>query len=199
MNETRPNISGHRLTLEDYIDDYKSRFWKTNKNACWKLERQQTFRELNNPSWEASSRGDWPRALELLQKGRPEVKEYQERILAHGFEFRRVRVVEEPITPYLIWELNSLLIRHEYGERIRIITPDLIKNLEPNGPLPEIVVIGTDCVYQVLYDSDGLAEGAIQSTNKKEIKLWIELIAELYQKGEDINQFHDRKIAALQP
>jgi hypothetical protein len=199
MSEAPSSFSGDRLTLDEYLDDYYARFWRTDRNGCWKLERQQTFRELDNASWEASARGDWEQALTLLEEGRDRVREYQEKVLAHGFEFRRLRVVERPYSSYLIWELNSLLIRHEYGERIRVVTSDVVQGFEHDHPLPEIVVLGTEVAYQALYNDTGLAEAAIRSTDPETVRLWIDFIGDLYEGGENLTDFFAREIADLRP
>ncbi|GII93120.1 DUF6879 family protein [Sinosporangium siamense] len=199
MSEILPVFPGHRLGLDDYIADYYHYFWQTDSTGCWKLERRQTFRELNNPSWEASSQGDWPCALKLLEEGRAQVKDYQRRVLEHGFEFRRVRIVEVPFSAYLIWELNSLLIRHEYGERIRVVTGGAISRFERHAPLPEIVVLGTQVVYQVIYGSSGLAEGAMKSTDPTDIRFWADFIERLYGDGEELDSYFQREVAGLRP
>jgi hypothetical protein len=199
MPELPPGFAGDRLTLDEYIDDYYSRFWRTDRSGCWKLERQQTFREQGNASWDASDDGDWARAKALLDEDRENVREYQQKILDHGFEFRRVRIVEKPYSPYLIWELNSLLIRHEYGERIRIAATESIRQFEKDGELPEIVVIGTEVAYQVEYDYSGLAVGAVRSTHPGTVRSWTDLIRRLHEQGEDLPRFFAREIAGLQP
>jgi hypothetical protein len=199
MPERPRDISGDRLALDEYIDDYTSRFWRTDRSGCWKLERKQTFRELNNVSWDASDDGDWKRAKELLDTDRKNVREYQQKILDHGFEFRRVRIVEKPYSPYLIWELNSLMIRHQYGERIRVAPYESVGQFEKDGELPEIVVVGAGVAYQVIYDHSGLATGAIRSTRPHTVRSWTDFIRHLHGRGEHLPDFFAREIADLQP
>lgn len=199
MLNTVPTFSGTRLTLDEYIDDFGSRFWRIGPSGSWKLERQQTFRELDNPSWEASARGDWEQSITLLQQGRDGVREYQQKLLDHGIESRRVRVVEKPYSPYLVWELNSLLIRHEFGERIRVLPAGELLSVEKGQPLPEILVVGTEVVYRVIYDHTGLAEGAVRSTDPDTVGSWTSFIRHLHEESENLREFFSREIAGLRP
>ena len=199
MPEAPRRFTGDRLPLDEYLRDYHARFWRTGPSGCWKLERGQTFREPNNASWEASAAGEWDRAIELLHRDRENVREYQRKILDHGFEFRRLRIVEKPYSPYLIWELNSILIRHEYGERIRVLPATELSGLESGEVLPEILVLGTEVVYQVIYDDTGTATGAVRTTNRDTVRSWAGFIRGLFGRGENLTDFFVREIAGLRP
>ena len=199
MPDQPPRVIGDYLPLDEYLTDFNTRFWRTGPSGCWKLERRQTFRELANPSWEASEEGDWERARALLEERREGVRTYQHKILGHGFQVRRVRIVDKPYSPYLIWELNSLMIRHEYGERIRTLRAESISSMEPEHELPEIFTIGNEVVYEVIYDHTGLAAGATRSTSWHTVRYWTGLISSLYSRSEDLPGFFHREIAGLQP
>jgi hypothetical protein len=199
MPDTPPDFDGDRLTLDEYFTDFEDRFWHLGQSGGWKLERQQEFRELDNASWDAAERGDWQRAVALLEADRDDIRQYQQKILDHGFEFRRVRVVEKPYSPYLIWELNSLMIRHQYGERIRVAPAESIRKFEKDRPLPEIVVLGTETVYRVSYDHNGIAAGAKRSTDHRMVHSWLDFIRALHIRSEPLPDFFNREIANLQP
>ena len=199
MPEAPRRFAGDRLSLDEYLADYHARFWRTGPSGCWKLERRQTFREPGNASWAASARGDWDRAIELLHHARDNVREFQRKILDHGFEFRRLRIVEKPYSPYLIWELNSILIRHEYGERIRVLPSAQVSALESGGVLPEILVLGGEVVYEVVYDDSGTATGAVRATRPDTVRSWAEFIRGLFGRGENLADFFAREIAGLRP
>jgi hypothetical protein len=199
MPEAPPVFDGDCLTLDEYIADFDTRLWRLGPSGGWKLERQQEFRELDNASWDASEKGDWQRAVALLEADRDDIRQYQQKILDHGFEFRRVRIVEKPYSPYLIWELNSLMIRHQYGERIRVAPAESIRAFEKDQPLPEIVVLGTETVYRVNYDHNGIAVGANQSTDRRMVHSWLDFIRTLHVRSEALPDFFNREIADLRP
>ncbi|MDI2027130.1 hypothetical protein QFW96_00850 [Saccharopolyspora sp. TS4A08] len=199
MSEAIAQISGEELTLDEYIRDFNERFWSTANTGGWKLERRQTFRQPESASWTAFDQGDWDRALRLIEERRPEMREYYRRIAEHGFEVRRLRVVERPLSPYLIWELNSLRLREEFGDWIRVIDADRLTALEENGPLPELFVIGPDTVYEVVYDDEGIAVGAIRSVDAAEAKKAIRFIRSTYDRGEALSEFFDREVAGIRP
>lgn len=199
MSDVPSLFDGDRLTLDEYVADFDTRFWRLGRSGAWKLERQQEFRELDNASWDASEEGDWQRAVALLEADRDDIRQYQQKILDHGFEFRRVRIVEKPYSPYLIWELNSLMIRHQYGERIRVASADLIREFESDQPLPEIVVLGTETVYQVIYNHNGFGVGAKRSTIHRTVQSWRDFISTLHMRSEPLPDFFNREIVDLQP
>jgi hypothetical protein len=199
MSKALVELQGRRLALDEYFEDYERRFQAIGGSGSWKIERQQEFAEPGLGSWEAFKRGDWPSALKLLDEMRPALAEYFSSIARQGIAVRRVRVVEEPISPYLIWELNGLRIRTEYGEQVRVVSRDQVESLERKGPLPEILVLGKKTVYQVLYDKDGAAEGAIRSEDGKEVERWVGLARRLYEVGEDLSSYFARKVSGLRP
>jgi hypothetical protein len=162
------------------------------ENGLWKLERQQHFKEPGFPSWEAFAAGDWGEALRLAEGMRPRLTDYYRRVADKGLNFRRVRVVTEPIIPYLQWELHLLHLRSECGESIHIVGPECVEEFEATGRLPELVSLGTDVVYKVCYDERGVAEGAVVTRSR-------EFIQRLYAAGEDIRDFFERKVAHLDP
>ena len=51
-----------------------------------------------------------------------------------------MRVVEEPFTTYLRWQLHSLRVQAECGERIRVVPADAVALFERRERLPEVVV-----------------------------------------------------------
>ncbi|MGH3391869.1 MAG: DUF6879 family protein [Actinomadura sp.] len=199
MRDLPAGPSGERLGVDAYYRDFEPRFWNIKKHDFWKLERRQSFQEDGSPSWDAFSRGDWAEALRLMAGRRQSLSDYYNRVAQNGFSTYRVRVVAEPITPYLQWELNSLLQRAECGERVRIVGDGDIATFEREVELPEIVTVGSEAMYQVIYNDAGALEGAICSTNPGEVAAWREFIEHLYAEGEEIGNFHKRKVARLQP
>jgi hypothetical protein len=188
---------GAGLPLKDYLADYKENFWKISDGAFWKLERQQHFQEPGFGSWEAFSDGDWDESLRRLEGERRGFEDYFARVKGHGFEFRRVRVVEKPVGPYLQWELHVLRLREECGERVRVVPGESVKELEEAGDLPELIILGPRVMYDIAYNDEGILAGATRYADTTLIRRCRELISELYGQGEELGRFFDREIAPL--
>lgn len=92
---------GERLPLADYRKDFRERQWTIDGQDSWKLERQQEFQEPGFASWDAFNQGDWAEALRLVEEERTYLREFSEENRRRGVTLYRVRVVEEPIAPYL--------------------------------------------------------------------------------------------------
>ena len=200
MSDIEAVLSGTRLSVDEYLDDFKDNFWHDNNGVNWKLERRQEFVESSNESWEASRCNDWRRSLDLLEEGRANGAAYERRISDMGMEVRRVRVVEKPITPYLLWELTSLHVRHQVGGKIRVVERDQVRALETGGTvLPELFLLGRTIAYQVLYDDEGVLSGAVKCTVPDEVGHWGDIAASLYDQGEELGSFFDREVARQLP
>ncbi|WP_216214886.1 DUF6879 family protein [Amycolatopsis aidingensis] len=199
MPEVPHRPAGEQLTPDDYLHDFFPRFWRITEHDFWKLERRQSFQEKQNASWEAFARGEWDEAMRRLEERSANLKDYYAKVARHGFTTYRVRVVEEPLTPYLQWQLHSQRQRGEHGEHVRVVDGDTIAPFEVDERLPEIVTVGTEAVYEVRYDSDGAIEGAIRSDDPRDVTLWRDFIRSLYDSGEDINSFFEREVAQLDP
>jgi len=108
-------------------------------------------------------------------------------------------VVEPPLTPYLHWELHLLRVRAECGELIRVIGPDHITAYEDTGPVPELITLNDDTVYEIRYDTEGVLEGAVRYVDTATRNRVAARIENLYALGEDIGTFFDRDVAHLEP
>jgi hypothetical protein len=199
MSELVLEISGDDLSLREYLTDFEDRFSSKDNRACWKLERRQDFVEEGSDSYDAFRRGEWEQSLTLLEKRKARIRQYYADAAARGIHLYRVRVVERPISAYLVWQLNSLRQRCEVGEHTRVIGPEDVAHYEHDGVLPEIVGLGDDVAYRVIYDSTGAAERAIRSTNRSEITHWRRIFTRLYESGEDVGRFYDRHVVNLRP
>ncbi|MCC5581271.1 hypothetical protein IMZ11_37275 [Microtetraspora sp. AC03309] len=190
---------GERLTREGYLGDFDRNFWAIRECDFWKLERRQTFQEPGDDSWEAFSEGDWGTALRLIEERRDALRDYYQRITRSGFRTRRVRVVEEPPTPYLRWELRLLRLRHEYGGSVRVVGPDAIRPMETESPIPEVVTLGEDVMYEVLYNDDGILAGGVRYTDPSLVAECRSIIVALYESGADLSDYFDRNRETLDP
>ncbi|MFJ1795780.1 DUF6879 family protein [Kitasatospora griseola] len=188
---------GCRLTREEYRRDFRERDARIRGRDSWKLERRQYFEEQNSPSRAALQRGDWAGALRLLEDRRGALEAVGREDEERGSFFHRVRVVERPLTAYLQWELHSLRMRAECGERVRIVLAEDLA--EDSGPLPEIVVLGGRTLYQVRYTATGGPDGAIRWTDSERVGPWQEFIRSLYRQGEYVASWFVREVAPLAP
>ncbi|MFD2422141.1 DUF6879 family protein [Amycolatopsis pigmentata] len=190
---------GERLELEAYLDDFDARFWALGADGVWKLERLQHFRQPESPSWVAFSQGEWNEALRLLEGNRSGLEEEFRKVSEAGSTVQRVRVVEEPVVPYLQWELHSLRLRAECGENIRVVRPQQVAEFESDGILPEVVTLGAAVLYRLVYTTDGLLDGAVRFTDSETVTQWREFIQQLYADGEDLASFFEHSVARLKP
>lgn len=190
---------GRRLSYEDYRLDFAQRDSEVIDRKSWKFERRQSFREPDDPSWGSFLRGEWGESLQLLEEEREgllaAVREEEER----GNPFCRVRVVEEPLTPYLQWELHSLRVQAECGRPVRVVSARSVDSQERHTPLPEVVVLGGQVIYEVLYTEQGVLDGAIRFDAPGLVERWESFIADLYEGGEDVISYTDRHVSNLPP
>lgn len=189
-------FAAERLERPDYRADFRQRGVEADGFGSWKLERQQHFQEpAGEVSWEAFVRGDWDEAMRLLEAERANtVSEF-----AGKPPFHRIRVVEWPLVPYLHWELCLLRIRAECGELIRIVGPEQVKPFEDDGPLPELVNVGSETLYRVIYNDSAAPDGALRIIDAGTVARYIAFMKRLWAQGEDLLSFFDREVAPLEP
>ncbi|PJJ03936.1 hypothetical protein BX264_4338 [Streptomyces sp. 2333.5] len=190
---------GEALPLDAYRGDFRERQWTIDGQDSWKLERQQDFKEPGVASWEAFSRGDWEGALRLAEEERDVIREVSEETERRGVTLYRVRVVEEPLTPYLQWEMHFLRLRAEYGEKIRVVGPEQIEALERERPLPELLTLGDQTVYEILYDEQGILDGGVRYLSPEVTARCRDFMRGLYEAGEELSTYFARKVAHLPP
>ncbi|MFC4080043.1 DUF6879 family protein [Amycolatopsis samaneae] len=182
-----------------YHEEFGKDLWRTGAPGLWKLERRQTFQEPYSESWTAFRNGDWEEALRLHEARRASLQDTYRKIVEHGFSTWWVRVVEKPITPYLQWELHLLRLRNQCGDHVRAVRPEQVEWFERDGPLPEVVTLGTDVMYEIVYDENGLPQGGVRFTDQARVVRTQERIQELFTAGEDMETFFEREVAGLAP
>jgi hypothetical protein len=190
---------GVRLARPDYRGDFRERESMLVGRSSWKLERRQHFEEQNHPSREALRRGDWDEAMRLMaaRARREGVLRAEREAATRGYAFHRVRVVEEPFTPYVQWELHSLRIQAECGRRIRVVDAERVRSLEASRLLPELVILGGATLYEVCYTDEGVPDGAVRYTDPELVARCETFISRLYEDGEDVRSYFERKVAPL--
>jgi uncharacterized protein DUF6879 len=188
---------GERLELGAYRGDFRQREAGITGRAGWKFERRQHFQEQSSPSWEAFRRGDWQEALRLTGERRSHWQSIAREDRRRKAAFHRVRVVEEPLTPYMQWELHALRVQGESGMPVRVVDGDGLRPWETAGPLPEVVVLGGQVLYEVVYTDEGVLDGGVRFTDPQLIGRWEGFIEQLYAEGEEIVPYVDRYVSHL--
>jgi hypothetical protein len=189
---------GERLSVLDYRSDFQARRELIRNGDSWKLERRQHFEETN-PRRDTLRRGDWAEVLRTFEAERPAVREAVQNDEKNGHTFHRLRVFEEPLTPYMQWELHWLHMRAECGFGIRMLPAEAVAASETAGYLPELVVMDGKVLYQVLYSDAGATEGALRFTDPALIAPWEAFIRDAYAAAEDIRTYFERAVAHLPP
>lgn len=196
---TLPDDQGDRLTREVYGRDFGERDAAIRDGNSWKLERLQHFEEVGSPSRDALRRGDWPEVLRLIEERAGTLQAAALDEQRRGSVFHRVRLVEEPLTPYVQWELTSLRQRAEYGERVRVLPVESVAASEGGELLPEVTILDERTLYRVLYTDAGVPDGAIRYTDPVILAPWVSYLKDLYAAGEDLALYYDRVVAHLPP
>lgn len=193
------DAAGTRLALADYRADFRAADSTIAGQDSWKLERRQHFRQPGTASWEAFARGEWDEALRLIEARRGSLMKSGAEAAEKGTRLYRLRVVAQPIIPYLQWELHSLKLRVECGELIRVLPAAAVRDLEDDGELPEIVTLGSSVAYHILYNPNGELIGGVKVTDPRGVGRATDLIRRLYARGEDLAEFFEREVAPLPP
>jgi hypothetical protein len=188
---------GDRLTFAEYDVDFDRYEEKVRDHGSWKLERRQYFDEAGDPGFDAFRRGAWEEALRFAEAQEPALREAAARDRDRGSVFRRVRVVEEPLSPYVQWELHVLRVRARAGSPIRVLTAENVRERESDAPLPELVVLGGRVLYQVLYTDNGVPDGAMRFVDPLVVQEWERCIASLFDAGEELESYVKRYVAHL--
>lgn len=96
--------------------------WAQLVSRFLKLECWQAYIEAEaNQSQDAFNRGDMSKARELLQQEAEADRPLYEEVSRRGIDYARIRLAQEPLTPYLKYELMSYQIRAAMGEVIGVV------------------------------------------------------------------------------
>jgi hypothetical protein len=190
---------GEHLTVEAFYEDFARHFWNCEK--FWKLERAQHFAEPGSKSWQAFNAGDWNEALRLHDAAADDLIEYHHRCDLKGVQTKRIRIVEDPVTPYLQWEMHLLFLRDVTGGPIRVI-PDIhhtVASVERGLPthLPELCALDSTILYEHTYDDHGVINGTIKYTDLDTVVKFRYLTEMLYAQGKPIGPYFLRHIKTL--
>jgi len=196
MLEVLRAVPGIHLDADEYLADFWP-YFNNLQEAFVKLERRQEFREPDDPSWRALASGDWQEAVRLIDERRDEIQAPVRE--TSGFAMRRLRIVEKPYTSYLRWELYYIRLRAEASEDIRVLDAGRIRHLERSDPLPEIVILDSEVMYEVLYDDMGDHEGARKILDSAAIRIARQELDDLYAQAMRLESFLASDPASLPP
>jgi hypothetical protein len=120
-----------QLTLDEFGACF-AQAWARLTTRFVKLECWQTYVEAEaNHSQEAYNRGDLAEAYELLQHEAEADHALYKKVQQREIDYARLRLVQEPLTPYLGYELMAYQIRAAMGENIEVVCCDATLRL-PN-------------------------------------------------------------------
>ncbi|WP_225850270.1 DUF6879 family protein [Streptomyces sp. HPF1205] len=194
-----PAHLGEPLDDDAYVADFRARRKAIRDGDSWKLERLQHFEEEGSPRRDALRRGDWQQALRLIEAGREDARKAAEDDRRHGSPFHRLRVVEEPLTPYVQWELHWLHMRAQAGHPTRVLPAKDVAAAEADRLLPEIVVLDDRTLYEILYTAAGAYESTRRFTDPEIVGPWAAYVRKVYATAEDIGTYFERAVAPLPP
>lgn len=194
MLDTIDSLPGDHLALADYSSDFRNRFRSLRDTDVHKIERQQEFHQPESRSWMAFLEGRRDESLRLLEERRPALREEFARLAQAGCTVRRVRVVEKPFPAYLLWELHSLRVRAQCGEDIRVVSPERLASFERDRHVPEVVTLGDEVAYKILYDERGVLDGAVRFTDPAVTAQCRSEIAALHTTAEALEDYFVREV-----
>ena len=191
MLEDFRQAPGEHLDPDGYSADFV-RFVGDIKSSFTKLECAQHYSESGNPSWEAFAAGRWDEALRLMNADDGDLLH---QLVADGrIDYRRVRVVTLPLTPYIQWELNAFQRRNAVlGEQIRVV----VDESNQLTTLPELVVIDDTVAFEVLYDDAGVHSGARLVAEPETVAAARRGIMALFDRGVPLVDFYTSEVADL--
>lgn len=197
MLERVRTLPGVPLDRKAYHEHMRVETERVN-GPVWKLERSQFFAESpDDPAWAAFTAGDWDKSLEIFESERSGIEAEAGKFARQGSQLRRLRITESPVSAYLQWELQSLRIVNESGSPVRVLDAGSVRHLEADGPLPELVIVGHEVLYEVQYDSEWAACGARRITDREAIESAAEELAALWTAAEPLPSYFDREITPL--
>jgi hypothetical protein len=153
---------GVRLGQPEYQEDFGRRMGLGDGADSWKIKRLQAYDESGFPSWEAFLAGDWEAALALIEAERAGFARFYGGFAARGASFRRVRIVEAPVSAYVQWELAEAAVDVVRGARVLRVFEDVLggarlddaAGLVGGGQEERAVVRDPLCLLHVVGDDD---------------------------------------------
>jgi hypothetical protein len=119
-----------RLTLEEFGSQFAIA-WSKLETRFLKVECWQQYQELDAAeSQNAYNQGDIALTRELLHREAEGDRSLYEDVKRKKIDYARLRIIQQPITDYLRYEVMAYTVRAEMGENIEIV------ELPSTVPLP---------------------------------------------------------------
>lgn len=146
--------------------DFFSNFheaWRDVKNHVFKLETRQSYREPGNPSYDELEKGNFVKAVELIEESKKEDIKLYLSLKDRNVKFYRCRPISFPISDYLQWELECYKFNSLHGENIFISKTNEIYQ---NYALHDFMVFDDTLAFVHDYNHQGEIIGGWKSTNR---------------------------------
>lgn len=174
------------------LDAFGSRFaeaWSRMHSRFLKLECWQAYQEREaNKSQEAYNKGEIDTARELLRQEAEADRQLYEDVKARGLDYARIRLVQEPLTPYLEYELMAYLIREDMGETIEAVRCSRDLDL-PSADYFDFLLFDRHTALIHDYGDDGRQSGGWLSTDSGVIAALEQVATDLRRKAIPLREF----------
>jgi hypothetical protein len=106
-----------------------SKIWSRLSRRFFKLEAQDLYLEPDEPSYVAFEAGDQAKAVELFRDRLSADDIYLRDVTAKNLDYTRVRIIRQPLSEYLSYELRTYQLSARYAQRIFIIGEQIASEL----------------------------------------------------------------------
>lgn len=178
-----------RLIGDEDIE-YYTKFWQVIEKEFFKLETLQVYDASFSPGWEEFCRGEIEQTRKLLREllindpARP-----YEKIKEKKIKFRRLHIVELPLSKYLYYEIESYHISLELGEEIFFISKQEVNMLEKPVEPQDLLLFDDKIVILQYYNSKGEYQYGELLDGWEEVRPYILLKQQLLSHALPMNEF----------
>jgi hypothetical protein len=132
---------------------------------------REAFRLETLPAYDVPGQEDLAEWHATLDAGR-----------ARGAVFRRVHVVERPLSEYLRWEVEQYKLNAQHGEKIRLVEAKSADDVPT-----DFWLFDRGHAFDMQYDEDGRFLGAVEVTQEAEVDRRIEAMDQLWEKSVELD------------
>lgn len=180
-----------RFTIYEEFRDVFDIEWEAIKEEFFKLETLQIYQiDVKSPRFQSYQRGNLEETRKLMREvllSHP--TKPHEKIKEKNIKFRRVHIVELPLSFYIRFELESYKISIELGEEIYLISKEESEKLKRSVEFQDFLMFDNKRVYLLYFDSMSEWKYAELIDDPKEIKGYIHLKEQLLKKSLLMDQF----------